>query len=221
MVNMKHHEGFFSVIPHAVLYNFDVSGDAKILYLIVMNLANDKGYCFASNQYLAERTRCSDRTVQRHLSELKDAGYINSVLHLKPNGDLDFRAITPLVSAPEAKSKKPSTSPEDDMGFLEFFQAYPRKINKAKAKEEFMLLSPEHRQLAIDAAKKYAAATNLWSLEDKKYINSPHTWLSGRRFEDDPKEWTRSVGKDTTFKHAGAHNVFNVPTINQISNQEL
>ena len=57
--------GYYSVIPATVLYNKDLKANEKLLYAIITSLACKKGYCFASNKYLAEKLDVSYRYLTR------------------------------------------------------------------------------------------------------------------------------------------------------------
>ncbi len=51
---------------------------AKQLYRDLYNLAKEKGYCFATNRYLAEEYEVAKETVSRWVSSLKNQGYIDT-----------------------------------------------------------------------------------------------------------------------------------------------
>ncbi len=49
---------------------------AKLTFTTITMLSEQKGYCFASNGYLANSQGCSKVTISRCISELQKAGYI-------------------------------------------------------------------------------------------------------------------------------------------------
>ena len=53
-----------------------ISLGARMLYGQISRLSNKEGYCYASNNYLAELLDCSERSVQRFIEELKDNNFI-------------------------------------------------------------------------------------------------------------------------------------------------
>lgn len=67
---------YYAVIPAEIRYDNSISASAKLLYGELTALSNDKGYCWASNEYFAELYETTDRTIRRWLAELKDAGHI-------------------------------------------------------------------------------------------------------------------------------------------------
>lgn len=59
----------------------NLSRNATVLFEVLCELSNcrssrDRGYTYASRQYLADRLKCSTRTITRTMHELKAAGYI-------------------------------------------------------------------------------------------------------------------------------------------------
>lgn len=65
-----------SVLPAAVRYDSRLKGDAKVLYSEILLLSNKAGYCYATDQHLAALFDAGQRTVTRHIAELKKYGYI-------------------------------------------------------------------------------------------------------------------------------------------------
>lgn len=71
---------YFAIITGPVLDNQVLSDSAKILYGRITSLADREGYCWASNRYLAELSRCGERTITRLLAQLEELGFIESKL---------------------------------------------------------------------------------------------------------------------------------------------
>lgn len=67
---------YYSILPSAVMYDKKLSDGAKILYAIILSLANNKGLCDATNTYLADITSKSERTIKYQIKELLDNNYI-------------------------------------------------------------------------------------------------------------------------------------------------
>ena len=70
--------------------------------------------------------------------------------------------------------------------FEKFWNAYPKKVDKKKAKEKFTKLKPTEElvDLMIKQIEKFKQ-TNAWQKDDGKYIPYPTTWLNGNRWEDE------------------------------------
>lgn len=67
------------------------------LYTLIEQLAEKKGYCFATNEALAEEQGCSIRTLKRHLSLLNKAGWVRVELHAS-KGIRKRKGIYPLLT---------------------------------------------------------------------------------------------------------------------------
>lgn len=67
------------------------------LYTLIEQLAEKKGYCFATNEALAEEQGCSIRTLKRHLSLLNKAGWVHVELHAS-KGIRKRKGIYPLLT---------------------------------------------------------------------------------------------------------------------------
>lgn len=67
---------FYSIIPSAVMYDVKLSDGAKIMYALILSLANNKGLCDATNEYLSSLLKKSDRTITYQIKELVERKYI-------------------------------------------------------------------------------------------------------------------------------------------------
>ena len=63
-------------VPLAVITDKNLKPSTKVLFSILIILVQQEGYCFAGNDYLAEKLNKSNRTISRLLKELSDIGYI-------------------------------------------------------------------------------------------------------------------------------------------------
>lgn len=68
-------QNYYMVIPYQILEQTGPSG--AILYGIVSSLTNEKGYCYASNDYLVKKSGLSIATIKRNLSRLEKIGAIS------------------------------------------------------------------------------------------------------------------------------------------------
>ena len=73
-------QGYYAIIPANVRYDKDISPNAKLLYGEITALCNQKGYCWASNQYFSNLYGVSDRTIRTLLKQLQDKKYIRVAL---------------------------------------------------------------------------------------------------------------------------------------------
>ncbi len=76
-------KSYYAIIPANVRYDKDLAPNAKLLYGEITALCNEKGYCWASNQYFADLYHSSISAVQKWVSALVKKGYINLELVYK------------------------------------------------------------------------------------------------------------------------------------------
>lgn len=86
---------YYAIIPANVRYDKNLSANAKLLYGEITALCNKEGKCWAKNEYFAELYGVSDRTVKTWIKQLKDLGYIETILIYKENSkEISKRYIT-------------------------------------------------------------------------------------------------------------------------------
>lgn len=99
-------------VPVFVLADRDISPTAKLLYGVIDSFLKRTGACYASNARLAEEVAgCSERTVSRCVSELKDAGYIKVGLLPKAADKPQVRRITLNVSVSDGQDGRQNCLP--------------------------------------------------------------------------------------------------------------
>lgn len=101
--------GYYSVISDDFMRLPGITLKAKLLYLRLQALAKTKGFCWASNRWLADLFNVSMRTVNYWISALKKVGLI--FVSQDKNGTQDGRKI--YVTSDERKIKACDTSGEE------------------------------------------------------------------------------------------------------------
>lgn len=87
-------KSYYAIIPANVRYDKDLTDGAKLLYGEITALCNEKGYCWASNSYFAELYGVSKVTISNWIRQLKEKGYIESVIKYKEGTkEIDKRYI--------------------------------------------------------------------------------------------------------------------------------
>lgn len=76
-------KSYYAIIPSYILQDKSINPNSKLLYGDITALCNEKGFCWAKNEYFSERYAVSVRTIQNYLKELQKAGYIKIVLTKK------------------------------------------------------------------------------------------------------------------------------------------
>ena len=117
MADSKTRGAYYAVVPAEVRYDPELKPNAKLLYGELTALCNDKGYCWATNEYFAELYGLSSGTVSRLISQLEKKGYIRcemaatasgserriyaGVFLVAPHGGLDENDNTPQEGVDE------------------------------------------------------------------------------------------------------------------------
>lgn len=110
---MAEKKSYFAIIPANVRYDDDLSANAKLLYGEITALCNEKGYCWASNDYFSSLYGKSKRTVIRWINDLVNKNYIQSKIS-KEDGNLRLISVAePLVTKMSLPSDKNVTTPSD------------------------------------------------------------------------------------------------------------
>lgn len=80
-----------------------------------------------------------------------------------------------------------STREKNESLFSRFWQAYPRKTSKAQAEKAFLKLGVDETLLrGMLSALEWQCKDASWRKDGGKYIPYAASWLSGRRWEDEP-----------------------------------
>lgn len=76
-------KSYYAIIPANVRYDISLKPNAKLLYGEITALCNEKGYCWASNDYFANLYGVKKETISRWISQLNDKKYINVSIDYK------------------------------------------------------------------------------------------------------------------------------------------
>ncbi len=96
---------FYVTITARILLNKDLTDRQKLLLALISNLSNERGYCFASNEYLSNCLNCSVTSVRDNLRLLEKSGYIGRVLKLNEKMEVEYRSITLCFENPMPTSQ--------------------------------------------------------------------------------------------------------------------
>lgn len=67
---------YYAIIPANVRYDKDLTPNAKLLFGEITALCNEKGFCWASNEYFADLYDVSTRSITSWISQLAKKNYI-------------------------------------------------------------------------------------------------------------------------------------------------
>jgi hypothetical protein len=95
---------WFAVTPLTVLADPRISWGATALYGTIYSLSQRPGkrYCTAGNGHIAKCMGCDERTIQRFLKELEDAGLAERSVERDASGRVTERRLLPTVWLGEA-----------------------------------------------------------------------------------------------------------------------
>ncbi len=64
------------ILDDNILKSNSINSTDKLVYGVIKALTNNKGYCYASNEYIAKKLNLSKRTITNSIRKLKRAKYI-------------------------------------------------------------------------------------------------------------------------------------------------
>lgn len=79
----KEQPNFYAIIPANIRYDKDLIPNAKLLYGEITALCNDKGYCWATNDYFAKLYNVSKASISNWVASLIEKHYIESEIVYK------------------------------------------------------------------------------------------------------------------------------------------
>lgn len=108
-------KGYYAIIPADVRYDVRLTPNAKLLYGEITALCNEKGFCWAMNEYFADLYSVSKVSVSKWVGNLRDCGYIEVQMQYKEGTkqitNRYIRLATPIkeiLGTPIKKSLIPS-----------------------------------------------------------------------------------------------------------------
>ena len=117
MLREQRTPAYWAVVPAPVRHDKTLRPNAKLLYAEIQALADSCGYCWATNEYLAELFDIAARTVSDLISTLAKRGYITvEVLRDPKTNEVMERRIwvdKPAVAETPPPAKNGDTPPAD------------------------------------------------------------------------------------------------------------
>lgn len=71
---------YYAIITGPLLDDRELPANAKLLYASITSLTDQRGYCWATNEALAERFGWGERTVSRLVAQLQQRGFVHTVM---------------------------------------------------------------------------------------------------------------------------------------------
>jgi hypothetical protein len=203
---------YYAIIPANVRYDKDLTPNAKLLYGEITALCNEKGFCWAGNQYFADLYQKDKSTIARWLKQLEDKEYITrEVIYKEGSREIESRymricdegigknATTPICKNERENTTSFNTTSNNTKNiysneFERFWSIYPRKVDKKKAFKSFKTAIKNHSiETILSGTEKYAQSVQKTEM---KYIKHPATFLNNDSFIDGFEEGGGQSEKD-------------------------
>jgi DNA-binding transcriptional ArsR family regulator len=186
MSEMK--KSYYAIIPAFIRYDKNLSPNCKLLYGEITALCNEKGYCWANNDYFAQLYNVSKQTVSSWIKQLKDNGYINADLIYKDGTkEILYRCIT-ISECPIQKNIDTSIE-KDEYSIKEKLNTPIQK----KTKDNNTYINNTNNITSNKKSKKFIPPT---VEEVKKYCEERNNNVDAENFVDfyTAKDW--KIGKN-------------------------
>lgn len=192
----------------------DIKNELGLL-LIISSLCAEKGYCYASNKYLAEIFDTNEITISRKIKLLESKNYIlieyekrgcqviSRKLRLTKMLIDDYQNCKSTINKNVKENiisnnninnniirknynKKEIKNDNLENKFNKFWKEYPKKVSKENARKWFIKNKPDD-ELFNKMIKSLERFKELddWKKQNGKYIPYPSTWLNQKRWEDE------------------------------------
>ena len=116
---------YYGIIPAPVRYDKRVTPNAKILYSEITALCNEKGFCWASNNYFAELYEVTPQAISKWINILSSCGYLR--LEYDYNGK-EVKQRRMYVT--EVSTLRLGVSTNDEKGINKRLKGYQQKIKE-------------------------------------------------------------------------------------------
>lgn len=196
------HDGQFTIVPNDWIRNSQLSPNAN--YLLIYLVSHDIGYQIRFDQ-ISKETRLGIRAIRSAISELQNAGWLTATREKKPNGQLGpyrFEITEPRVrlstvahatverttvdkrtDIKKINNKEDKVIENKEEEFSAFWNEYPRKLDKAKARKAFKsAMTRASFEDILAGTIRYANDPNRLD-EFTKY---PASWLNADAWENGP-----------------------------------
>ncbi len=207
MAILKKIKSLFCNIPVSVIRNTDLSdGDFRLLIYLYSLPENWK----INRENLGQRLGCNKRNIEKKIKSLREKGYLRIE---KGQNEYEYILVEKdtmnndtikkdTIEKDDTKEKIykeniikeninniPPISPEWEKNFETFWEEYPKKQAKAKAKQWFEKNKPDKELMnKILESLILFKRTKQWQKNNGQFIPLATTWLNGKRWEDEIQE---------------------------------
>lgn len=122
----------YSVIPTKIMLDKNISSTAKILYGIISSLCNEKGFCWASNEYLGNLLGISATSISLIIKELVKNKYIESTIKDKFQRQITIMGVLRKLKGGIKKTERGVLRKLKDNNIIEYNKFNNEQIKKYK-----------------------------------------------------------------------------------------
>ncbi|EOA3466559.1 helix-turn-helix domain-containing protein [Enterococcus hirae] len=218
-------KSYYAIIPANVRYDKRLMPNSKLLYGEITALCNEKGYCWAGNEYFANLYGVSKETISRWIGKLIEFGYLKREIVFKEGTNeianrylqINQYPIDEIINTSPQKDQYPidenvkdnntlfnntnnnidHSSSKMKNDFDKLWKLYPRKKGKTAAFKHYKkaIKDGATNKQIQDGILSYKKEIETKKIEES-YIKHGSTWFSNRGWED---EYDYSVNTKKTI----------------------
>ena len=160
---MKKEFSTYSVIPTEIILNKEISSTSKLLYGLISSLSNEKGYCWASNDYLGELLSVSGTRTSLLIKELIEAGLIESKVEKNYKREIRLKGVLTKVKGGINKTKRGVLTKVKDNNIIEYNNIIHSETSSQDefSSEEYIKGMLENKNKHIQLIAKYFISKGL------------------------------------------------------------
>lgn len=195
-------KNYYAIIPASVRYDENIRPNAKLLYGEITALCNEKGYCWASNQYFAELYKVSKTSISLWIKDLINNGYVTTELVYKEGSkEILHRYLRIVNDHTQQKLNTPTQQKLKDNNtvinntinnttqkeqFEKIWIHYPLKKGKENAFKAYQKALKEGTQDKdiLNGIQRYKKEIQKRGTK-KEYIAYASTWFNQKRWLDE------------------------------------
>jgi hypothetical protein len=186
---MEEKRSYYAIIPANVRYDKSLKPNAKLLYGEITALCNEKGYCWASNDYFSGLYEVSKETISRWVSQLKQKKYISVELEYREGTKEIIKRYLRICQEPI--DKKVNTP-----------------IDK-KVKENITVFNNTLNNTTVQAEPSlFDQIKDFFSRENVNYYHDGKQARAVKNIEKRFKEWEKVEPLFRRFKYMREHETF-------------
>jgi hypothetical protein len=186
-MNEKKQFSTYSVIPTEIMLSKEISSTGKILYGIISSLTNEKGYCWASNDYLGRLLNISGTRISLLIKELTDFEYIESLIENNYKRKIKLKGALTKVKGGYKEKLKGALTKVKDNNIIEYYnnnsepssQDFTNKVINEfyEFNKQVNYSSKTERKAVQELAKQYGQEELIKMIKHYRYLLEVDTFM--------------------------------------------